>query len=117
MSVAGYPQEKWFTAKGMANILSFKHVLAMGLMISYDCRVPSFTVHHKHIDQKDLQFMMHPCGLHYYRPPNNGVVLLNMVSSNKQGFTKREVKAAKVAVALQSKLGHPTNADMHWIIK
>ena len=28
--VAGYPQEIWFSAKGMANILSFKYVLAAG---------------------------------------------------------------------------------------
>jgi hypothetical protein len=86
--VASYPQEIWFSAKGMASILSFKYVLAAGLLISYDCSVPSFTIHHKHIGQKDLPFVMHPCGLHYYRPPDNGVVLLNTVNSNKEGFTK-----------------------------
>ena len=43
--VAGYPQEIWFSAKGKDNVLSFKHVLAVGLQISYDCSVPSFTVH------------------------------------------------------------------------
>ena len=60
---------------------------------------------------------MHHCGLHYYRPPGNGVVLLNTVKSNKEGFTKRELKAAKAAVTLQSKLGHPSTADMRWILK
>jgi hypothetical protein len=115
--VAGYPQEIWFSSKGLATILSFKHVLTAGLTISYDCIVPRFTIHREHIGLKNLHFVMHSCGLHYYRPPDNGVVLLNTVSLNTQGFTKQKVKATKVAIALQSKLGHPSKADMHWIIK
>lgn len=49
--IAGYTQEIWFSAKGMANVLSFKHVFAVGLPISCNCSVPSFTVHREHISQ------------------------------------------------------------------
>jgi hypothetical protein len=32
-------------------------------------------------------------------------------------FYQRELKATKAAVTLQSKLGHPSTADMRWILK
>ncbi|MGL5935222.1 MAG: hypothetical protein ACRCZI_06320, partial [Cetobacterium sp.] len=115
--IIGYPYDVWFSRKGKANILSFKHVKRAQLPISYHDDKNTFVVHREHLNQPNWEFKMHPCGLHYYQPPANGMVHLNVVSENKRMFTKRQIKDAEKAVALRAKLGYPSDKDLHWILR
>ncbi|MGL5936196.1 MAG: hypothetical protein ACRCZI_11320, partial [Cetobacterium sp.] len=115
--IDGYPFEVWFSRKGKANILSFKHVKRAQLPISYHNDENMFVVHRDHLNLTNWEFKMHSCGLHYYQPMENGMANLNVVSENKRMFTKRQIKAAEKAVTLRAKLGYPSDKDLHWILR
>ena len=50
---------------------------------------------------------MHESGLDCYIPNNELVVLINILSKNKQGFSKIKIKGAEQAKNLYCKLGYP----------
>jgi hypothetical protein len=65
----------------------------------------------------DMEFWMHKSGLHYFDPrARQWVTFVNIVSKNKAGFTKRQIKDAEVARSLYSKLNYPSWKDFKWII-
>jgi hypothetical protein len=86
--IPGYDCEIWFSKKGIANVLSFKHTKASGLWIEYDCGADGFTLERKWFnDHSDMLFQMHDSGLHYWEDPK-AFCMLNTVEENMQLFTK-----------------------------
>ena len=61
---------------------------------------------------------MHKSGLHMLYPGEiNNLVLMNTVKDNMKDFTKSDVKGAKAANNLYSKMLYPSNADFKCLIK
>ena len=48
---------------------------------------------------------MHEYGIHCYNPTKKAVALINTVSRNKQGFSKRKINSAYQAKNLTPNLG------------
>ena len=59
---------------------------------------------------------MHVSGLHYYNPKDEQVIFINTVSSNKQSYSKQQIKGAETARVLYAKLVYPSVKDFRWII-
>ena len=51
-----------------------------------------------------MEFRIHKSGLHYYDPRNKHFALINTISGNKEGYTKRQVKGAEVSRIIYDKL-------------
>jgi hypothetical protein len=60
---------------------------------------------------------MHESGLHYFQPGKEAFAFVNTVSSNREGYTKRQLKGAESARDLYAKLGYPSQKDFKWVIQ
>jgi hypothetical protein len=77
-----------------------------------------FVVHRESQEKTNMEFCMRKCGLHYYDPRNvNHLAFVNTVSENKEGFTKRKIKGAEVAITLYKTLSYPSMKDFKWVIR
>jgi hypothetical protein len=64
-----------------------------------------------------MEFRMHENGLHYYDPrKQHHLTFVNTVSDNKEGFTKRKIKGAKLTRTLYKILSYPSMRDFKWVI-
>ena len=117
--IKGYPRELWFSDKGLAIIFSFKYVRKCypQLKISYEVKASIFTIHRQNSNLSDMVFPILECGLHYYHPSSDGMVLVNTVANKKEMFTKREIEGADKAVSLQAKLAFPSKKALKWVIQ
>jgi hypothetical protein len=89
--IPGYDNEIWFSDKGIANVLSFKHTKASGLWIEYDCGADHFPLERKRFNgHPDMVFQMHDWGLHHWEDPN-AFCLLNNIEENMQQSTQQEI--------------------------
>ena len=117
---AGYkPATSWYTAKGIANLLSFKELTKM-YRITYDSDdCTTFTVHRSKYGLVDLHFKMHESGLHILVKPDgmSGVVFVQTVEENKMLYTAREVAAANKAREVYELLIYPSMDDFINIIR
>ena len=61
---------------------------------------------------------MHSNGLHCYDPREDitEFAFLVIVSGNKKGFTKRQIKGAETAKGLYTTLSYPPIKDYKWVI-
>ncbi len=76
----------------------------------------AFIVHRSDNGLPDMIFQMHPSGLHYYDPSDNGnYVFVSTVEQNKMNFTKRQIEAAEKARQLYASVGFPSNRDFKWM--
>ena len=55
-------------------------------------------------------------GLHVHIPGDKGKAFVNTVSENMEGFSKRQIKGAKAARELYSKLVYPSMKDFRWAV-
>ena len=74
-------------------------------------------VHRKDQVKPNMESKMHESGLYFSKSNDKKVVLINTVSGNKQGFTKRKVNVTDIAEAFYSKLGYPSVKEFRWIVK
>ena len=89
-------------------------------LITYDSDASgSFIVHREEQGMSNMEFKMHESGLHYHDllKSQEANVFLNTVSANKEGYSKRQVKAAELSKVLYSKLGYPLMKDYDWAIR
>jgi hypothetical protein len=77
-----------------------------------------FVVHRESQGKPNMEFRMHKCELHCYNPRNEKhLALVNTVSENKEGFTKRQIKNAELARTLYKTLSYPSMKDFKWVIQ
>ncbi len=109
----------WFSAHAITNILSLKNMTKI-YRVSYDSDVASsFIVHRESTGKENMEFRMHPSGLHYHDPleTEESVIFLQTAEGNKKGFTKRQVKDAESARTLYAKLAYPSIAGFRWAVQ
>jgi hypothetical protein len=130
----GYHAPVWYDKKAITNILSMHNVIKQ-YRVTYDSDELMFVVHRGSENKPSMEFRMHESGLHYYDPrdeqdfvfvsmcdedamtQSEDVAFVNTVSSNKEGFSKRQIKAAEVARTLYATLSYPSAKDYRWAIQ
>ena len=118
-TVPGYARRVWFDKKAITNIISLSNLRAQ-YRITYDSDASSsFTVHREAVNLPNMEFKMHPSGLHYYDPAefSEAKIFVNTVSGKMEGYSKRQIKGAEQASALYAKLGYPSHKDFKWILR
>jgi hypothetical protein len=70
-----------------------------------------FIVHRHSHGMPNMEFRMHKNGLHYYDPRDVEFTLINTVSENKEGFTKRQIRDAETARTFYATLSYPSWTD------
>jgi hypothetical protein len=104
----GCPVHVWYNKNAITNILSLSNVIKQ-YRVTYNSNDQMFVVHREPEGKPDMEFRMHKSGLHYFDPRDSEFFLLvNTVSENKAGFTKRQIKEAEMAQSLYSKLNYPS---------
>lgn len=75
-------------------------------------------VHRANAGMPDMHFKLHDSGLHIYDPNSEQLSFLNTVgdTSNKEGFTKKQVEGAELARRLYAKLAFPSIKDFEWAV-
>jgi hypothetical protein len=114
--VKGYHTHVWFSERVITNILALSNVIKQ-YRVTYDSNEKMFIVHRHSHGMPNMEFRMHKSGLHYYDPRDVEFTLINTVSENKEGFTKRQIKAAEAARTLYATLSYPSWRDFRWIIR
>ena len=64
-----------------------------------------------------MEFKMHESGINFYNPNDKAVVLINNVSRNKKGFSKRHINGTDQEKTLYAKLGYPSVKSFRWIFQ
>ena len=62
-----------------------------------------------------MEFKMHESGIHCCDPTDKALLLIDTVSGNKKGFSKRKINGAEQTKTLYAKLGYPSVKDFRWI--
>ena len=121
----------WFDPKFITNIFGFSHLIDLGYEITYDSKIEDAFIC-KHRDFDAVKFQRTKEGLYVYKPTQNYVkaiaeeenkdefgdtFLIKSVSENIEGFTKREIEAAKRAKKFYNSLGCPSIATLKNLIR
>ena len=101
-NVKGLHQKVWYLESFITNILNLS-LITKKVQVTYNSykNNGSFLVHRP--NKSPFYFRKHISGLHYYEVPDEyGVSLVNTVSDNMSGFSKRQIQDAKAARSLQA---------------
>ena len=72
-------------------------------------------MHREDQEKPNMEFNMHESGNLCYNPTNKTVLIINIDSGNKQGFSKRQIIGAGKAKTLYTELGYPSVKDFRCI--
>jgi hypothetical protein len=114
--VKGYHTHVWFCERAITNTLALSNVIRQ-YRVTYDSIEEMFIVHRHSRDMPNMEFRMNRSGLHYYDPRDVEFTLINTVSENKEGFTKRQIRDDETARTLYATLSYPSWTDFRWIIR
>jgi hypothetical protein len=65
----------------------------------------------------DVHFFMQADGLHHHDTNNSQLTMVSTVKEESEGFSKRQIKQAKMAREFQAKVEHPITQDLKSIVK
>ena len=96
----------WYKSTGIANILSMSRSTKKFRVI-FDSEGGNFF--RMVLPDREVKFQLSPNGLYYFDVANreNGVLLLNTVSENREGFTQKEYEGDREARRAMHLLGFP----------
>lgn len=106
--------EVWYCPDAIANILSLA-LVAKKYPVSYDSRDGNMFVVHK--PGKEILFKQSGNGLFYHDFADRAVVLVNMVTENREGFTDREYQRTQAARRALAMVGYPSPRDFEKLEK
>jgi hypothetical protein len=116
-TMPGYNKDVWFSTRAITNIIALSNFIQQ-YQVTYASDDKMFVVHQESQGKPNMEFRMHRCGLHYYDPRNEKhLAFVNTVSENKEGFTKRQIKSAELAITLYKTLSYPSMKDFKWVIQ
>jgi hypothetical protein len=115
-SITGYHHQVWFSKFALTNIIALGNLIKQ-YRVTYDSRDEMFVVHRQTANLPNMEFKMHPSGLHYYEPTNKDFTFVNTVDDNKKAFSKRQLKGAELARNLYATLRYPSVKDFKWVIQ
>jgi hypothetical protein len=112
-TMAGYNSDVWFSKDVITNIIALSNLIKQ-YPVAYDSNDQMFVVHRESQNKLNMEFKMHESGLHYFVPQS---FFVNTVPGNKEGFSQRQIKGAKLAKTPYAKLGYPSINDFKWVIQ
>jgi hypothetical protein len=116
-TLPGYNKDVWFSTRAITNIIALSNLIQQ-YRITYDSDDKMCVVHRESQGKPNMEFRMHKCGLQYYDPRNEKhLAFVNIISENKEGFTKRQIKSAELAQTLYKNLSYPSMKDFKWVIQ
>ena len=84
--------------------------------VTYDSNIDgTFTVHKP--NGVNIKFRMHSNGLHYNDTFNRQVTMVQTITENEKGYSKRQLTDAKTARDLYAKVGYPSIKDFANMVK
>ena len=89
----GYEQDVLLRKNSITNIIALKNLIKP-YRVTYDSIDQIFVVHKEYQEKPNMEFKLHEYGIHCYNPTDKTMVLINTISENKQGFSKRKIKGA-----------------------
>ena len=107
--------EVWFNERAITNITSLNNVKEKFRVTYYSDRDGTFTVHKP--NRVNIKFVMHRNGLHYHDMVNRQVTMVQTVTENEKGYSKRQLTDAKTVRDLYAKVGYPWIKDFANMIK
>jgi hypothetical protein len=114
--IEGYNKKVWYSKDAITNIIDLSNLIQQ-YHVTYDRRDQIFVVHPESQDKPYMEFRMHESRLHYFDPNNEAFIFITTVLGNKEGYTQRQIKGAKSARTLYTKLGYPSTKDYKWVIQ
>ena len=106
----------WFSKDAITNIIALKNLIKK-YWLTYDSIYQILVVHRKYQEKPNIEFKMHESVLHCYNSTDKSVVLINTLSVNKQGFSKRKINSSEQGKTLYAKLGYPSVKYFRCILK
>jgi hypothetical protein len=86
--------------------------------VTYSRSKQSFFIHREEFGLPDMQFQMHPSGLHYHGPTDlHNFQFVTTVSGNKAHFMARQIQGAQKARRFYHQLAYPSIKDLRWVIQ
>jgi hypothetical protein len=114
--VDGYHLDVWFDKDAITNIVALKNLITL-YDVTYSKSEQSFFVHRAEFGLPDMQFQMHPSGLHYHDPTDlHNFQFVTTVSGNKAHFMARQIQGAEKARRFYSQLAYPSVNDFRWVV-
>ena len=98
--------EVWFDERAIMNIMALKNVKEK-FRVTYDSgRDGTFTVHNP--NGVNIKFIMHRDGLHYHDTVNRQVNMVQNLTENDKGYSKRQLTDVNTARDLYAKVRYPS---------
>jgi hypothetical protein len=112
----GYNKTVWFSTRAITNIIALCNLIDQ-YRVTYYSDDLMFVVHRESESKPNMEFKMDKSGLYYNDPKKeHHMTFVNIVSENKTGFTKRQIKCAEIARNLYKNLSYPSVTDFKWVI-
>ena len=105
--------ESWLDETGIANILSIPVLKKLGYHITYDSHGNYYQVSK---DDVSFRFNEGDDGLPYIDAGEEGLIFVQTVRQQYEGFTKKQVEKAILARKATGLLGYPTERDMEALV-
>ena len=105
--------ESWLDETGIANILSIPVLKKLGYHITYDSHDNYYQVSK---DGVSFRFNEGDDGLPYINAGEEGLIFVQTVRQQYEGFTKKQVEKAILARKATGLLGYPTERDMEALV-
>jgi hypothetical protein len=115
-NVDDYDEPVWFSMQAIANIFALK-TMKKQYKVMYDSVEESFLVHQEGVGLPNLLFKEHANDLHFFDPRQADFAFVEIVESNMQLFSKRQIAWADKARSLYATLGFPSKQDFLWILR
>ena len=108
-------RDVWFNERAITNITSLNNVEEKFRVTYKSDRDSTFTVHKP--NRVNIEFGMHCDGLQYHDTVNRQVTMVQTVTENEKGYSKRQLTDMKTARDLYAKVGYPSIKDFANMIK
>ena len=95
--------------------MSLKNVKEEFRVTYYSNRDGTFTIHKS--NGVNIKFAMHFDGLHYHDTVNRQVAMVQTVTENEKGYSKRQLTNANTARYLYAKVSYPSIKDFANMVK
>ena len=102
-NVKGYG-EVWFDEQDITKILALNN-FKRKFRVTYEISNAGISTVHNPRGQ-DVHFKIHKDVLHYKNNKNRHVTLVQTVSKNEAGYSKRQLNSEKLARGIYAKVGH-----------
>ena len=105
----------WFDSRAITNIICLNNVKTK-FKVTYNSKQDDVFHIHK-TNGTTIDFVSSDNGLYYHNVENRQITMVNTVSSNKENYTKQQIKRADEVQKLYKTTAHPTMENLIKILE